>query len=171
MNKYHFPEVSSPKQYRLLINALFSHSEAFSLIYFKHEERERDSRQVSHIKKKLSPYLLFSLHTNEMPSLITWDNRHVYELNVYRAGIDAFPAIDVLKKAASLWDWDYPKRPMDLCFFREGYAWFISSAHEKENSLYTDDPFTTRLFQDMGLAVESRGTVPDDSLYRLPQSS
>ena len=121
------------------LSVILSYSDAFSLIYFRYRENEKLSKTASAIKKKLEPYKLFSQDVTEWPGTKTRNERgHVYRMITYRADIDVLP---VLEEVATLWDWDYPRYPMDPCFYKKGYAWFAVSTHEHWNKLFLmEDP-------------------------------
>ena len=42
---------------------------------------------------------------------------------------------------------------MDLCFYKNGFAWFASSVHEHWNALYTDKPYMVTDLESLGLRV------------------
>ena len=111
----------------------------------------------------LNPFLLYSENTIHLPSMETQDREHIYRLNVYRACMQVIP---ILEEVTSLWKWDYPQYPMDLCFFRSSYAWFVSSAHEKSAFLYTNDLGNVNELRDFGLTLIEGKSVSDDSLFR-----
>lgn len=58
----------------------------------------------------------------------------------------------------SIFEWDDPQFPMDLCFFRNGYAWFAASSHERWDALYLDD----RSIRDDLIALRAKLTRGDD---------
>ena len=123
----HNPETKD--QYNELLWVLLPYSEAFSLTYYREDEKEEYSPSVQEIRKQLEPALIHSELTRVMPSMQVGGNHGLYELALYRAEMaQGFAQSDA---ASSLWDWDYPNLPMDLCFFYKGVAWFVSSAHER----------------------------------------
>ncbi len=89
------------------------------------------------IEKKLKEDLIYSCRSNKWPGTTTLNRQnHIYNLSFYKVNKNT---CEILKKVNSLYSWDYPKYPMDLCFYKNGYGFFESSAHEEYNRLYTDD--------------------------------
>ena len=128
MKEFFLPNPNTKELYRELVLWVYTSSEAFSLTYFREDEKEEYSPSVQEIRKQLEPALIHSELTRDMPSMHVWGNHGLYELALYRAEMaQGFALSDA---ASSLWDWDYPNLPMDLCFFYKGVAWFVSSAHE-----------------------------------------
>ena len=104
------------------------------------------------------------------PGTITMDFRHIYNLRVYRINKtnpkSVFDILDALETAGSLWDWDYPEYPMDLCFYNNGFAWFASSAHEQWNALYADEPAGIAAdLESIGLQVSQDGDIAEGELF------
>ncbi len=54
---------------------------------------------------------------------------------------------------------------MDFCFYKKGYAWFASSAHEHWNALYTDNPGVVADLQNIGLQVYKSGSVTEAEMF------
>ena len=74
-------------------------------------------------------------------------------------------AEEALIKVNKLFDWDYPLFPMDLCFYKDGYAWFLSCGHEHFAFLYTDDINFIRELKDLGANVQDDGMIDDSKLF------
>lgn len=163
MKKYYLEGLDHPNTYKLFVRTMCAYSSAFSLVYFRYTENEKQKRSCRTIKERLKPYKISKRNTNVMPSMITgnWLN-HIYELTFYRV---CFETADVLESVKNLYEWDYPKHPMDLCFFKDGYAWFISSAHEFDCTLYTNDSALIRGLQSLGIQVEQVGEIDEASLF------
>ena len=116
------------------MRVILAYSDAFSFIYFRYNEKEKLSRRASLIKKRLSPFELDSRDVTEWPGTkILNERNHIYRMVTYRVDFDVLP---ILEKVNTLWDWDYPKFPMDPCFYKKGYAWFVVTTHEHCNVLY-----------------------------------
>ena len=142
---------------------MLNESDAFSLVYFRYSESEALKKSARRVKNLLEPLKIYAQNVNEWPSMITLnENSHIYRLTVYRAEPEAMEA---LKQADSLWDWDYPVLPMDLCFYKEGYAWFAASSHEEWNSLYTDDEQVIERLRAMGLTVLQEKDMDEAKLF------
>ena len=162
MHQYFLNGLEKKELYSAFIRYMINRSEEFSLVYFSYPNTRMKS-SIRAIKESLAPFQLSRKETNIMPSMATLnEERGRYLLTYYRAAPDA---LDILERAGSLYEWDYPMFPMDLCFFREGYAWFISSAHERWNTLYTDHPETIRELETLGLTAEPEGMINDEKLF------
>ena len=157
----------SKDQYNELVSLLHSASEAFSLTYYREDEKEEYSPSVQEIRKQLEPALIHSELTRVMPSMQVGGNHGLYELALYRTEFEqGFALIDA---ASSLWDWDYPNLPMDLCFFNKGAAWFVSSAHEQFAYLYLfddeDGKYLPRMLREVGIEFEEQGSREEKDLF------
>ena len=160
---------SDKTNYDKLIDFMIANSDAFSLVYFKYKENEKLKHQAKSLSIALKPFKIFQKNTNIMPSMITVNqNKHIYNLTIYKACAEVLP---LLKSVDSLWEWDYPYYPMDLCFFRNGYAWFVSSAHENYNSLNTDDKEMISAIGDLDLHLSKCDDVSSDWLFYFPDIS
>ena len=170
MNKYHVENFTSKSVYHDFLSLMLAHSDAFSLVYFQYDRNEEPHENVRRIMEALSPYEISNKDVTRWPGTITMDFRHIYNLRVYRINkinpIVVFDILDVLETADSLWDWDYPKYPMDLCFYKNGFAWFASSAHEQWNALYTDEPAGIAAdLESIGLQLSQGGDIVDSELF------
>ena len=140
-----------------------AHSDAFSLIYFQYDQGEKPSQTVLAVKDALAPYLIEEKEVTRWPGTETRnENCHIYCMRTYRVSFDS---LEALEAADSLWDWDYPEYPMDLCFYRRGYAWFASSVHEHWNALYTDEPRMIRDLSSVGLQVSLTGETDRKDIF------
>ena len=149
-----------------LIRVLLAGSDAFSLIYFRYHKYEIESKSVRNIKKRLAPYQLLSQNVLAWPGtqLMKNDRGHIYQMITYSVDIEQ---INILGDVDSLWDWDYPKHPMDLCFYRNGLAWFEMSAHERSNTIYLrdDELPSADFFEEIGLKLTPQKTVKETELF------
>lgn len=169
MNCYYVEGGSGKDNYQKLIRYMIAYSDSFSLTYFRYNRIERLKRTAKRIKEKLEPYKLYAKETTHLPSMETLnENNHIYELTVYRSCKQVIP---VLEELDSLWQWDYPHYPMDLCFFRSGFAWFISSAHEEYAILYTEDSGVVNDLRDIGFTLIEDHTAEPDELFFAVQNT
>ena len=147
---------------RQLYALLTAHSKAFSLIYFQRDRNEKYSRKTQKIKDKLEQYEISSREIMEWPGTKTLDERSVYRMVTYRIDEESmWDIMDVFDMTKTIWDWDYPKYPMDICFYREdGLAWFYITAHERLNTLILDGSLGVSV-----LDIESTGVklVPEEA--------
>ena len=154
---------NNEKEYRIFVRYMLAYSDSFSMTVFMYKADEKLKRSAKRILDSLNPFLLYSENTTHLPSMETRDSMHIYRLNVYRSCMQVIP---ILEKVISLWEWDYPQYPMDLCFFRSGYAWFVSSAHEESAFLYTNDMGNINDLRDLGLTLIEGKDVSNDSLFK-----
>lgn len=151
MKRYCFENFKSKEKYEEFIDYMLSNSDYFSLVYFKYKSKEKYTETVKEIRDLLRFYKVSAYKSNNMPSMITLNmNNHIYETVIYKADIGTKTA---LLKVNDIFDWDYPEYPMDLCFFKDGYAWVITSAHEKDALIYTDNNKEIRTLKKMGFDI------------------
>ena len=162
MKRYFVEKLENRTSYLRFLNYMFEHSDAFSLLYFKYQDSERTRKTTKEIQKALSPYRVFAKNVQEWPGTVTMDDRHIYRLVIYRAVPQAKM---VLERVEHLYEWQYSKYPMDLAFFKDGYAWFWSCTHEGINCLYLSNDATTKELEEQGLVLYYRGEQEVDSLY------
>lgn len=164
MKSYYVDGLEKKEIYNNFIRLMIQNSDAFSIVYFKYNETRRLRATVKSIKQKLQPYKLHSERTMTMPSMsVDNDSLNVYNLTFYKATIDTEK---ILMLADTMWDWDYPNFPMDLCFFKNGYAWFVSSAHEKYAIIYTDDKEMISLLKRNNITLVFNEDIDVSTLYR-----
>ena len=163
MKSYLLNDFSEKEAYLRFIDYMLDESEAFSLVYFKYDKREPTKKSTNEVAEMLKPYKICSHETCSWPSNMTLnENGHIYKLTLYRAERGAF---DALAKADGLFDWDYPRFPMDLCFFKGGYAWFVSSGHSQYAVIYTDSDDAVARLSDIGAKIQLNGEIKESNLY------
>lgn len=167
MKKYFIEDFKDKETYSKLINYMVLNSDKFSLVYFKYSENESPKKSVKEIKALLNPYKIYAVNGNQWPSMVTLnENNHIYNIALYKSeqGIEK-----ILTKVDNLFDWDYPLRPMDLCFYKDGYAWFASSAHERFACIYINDKKLYSELTDLGVGLCDAGDIDESKLF-LEQS-
>lgn len=163
MRSYYVDGLENRTQYINFIRIMVEMSDAFSFVYFKYNDRRTLRATVKNIKQKLQPYKLYSKKTNNLPSMVTLnESGNVYNLAIYKSVPEV---VDILVMVDSLWDWDYPNYPMDLCFFKNGYAHFISSAHEEYSILYTDEKNLVQLLREHDIKLTAYKKINMNELY------
>ena len=163
MKCYVFNEIKDKGTYVEFIRYMLANSDAFSLVYFKYRENEWVRRTVKKTKRLLEPYLIYSHIGNEWPAMATANQfGHIHDISLYRADANTEKA---LCSVNSVFDWDYPKYPMDLCFFRDGYGWFACCSHEQFACLYTDDEQIVRDIEKIGINLGESGSIPVSELF------
>ena len=65
-------------------------------------------------------------------------------------------------KANDIFDWCYPQFPMDLSFYKEGYAFFASCAHERLSWFFSDSDEEVNTLKELGtdITVQREGEKP-----------
>lgn len=152
MKKYYLNGFSNSKSYLKFVDFAIKNSDAFSLVYFKYNNSEIPEKTVEQVEKILCPFEIYSELVNEWASMKTLNEfNHIYNLKMYKAEEGAKEA---LVNADSLFEWDYPQLPMDLCFFKDGYAWVSSCAHEHHCEIYLENDAQFTQLQEMGADIE-----------------
>ncbi len=149
--------------YLKFVQYMLEKSDAFSLVYFQYQRDEKIKKSTQVIKKALHPYLIKSWNGTKWASMETLNERgHIYCIHMYRA---ESKAIEGLSQASCIFDWDYPTRPMDLCFFKDGFSWFASCAHERYAVLYLNEKETDEELRHLGVDLEFYGEASKDNLF------
>lgn len=153
------------------IRVILSYSDSFSFIYFRRKESEPLKKTAKNIKKVLSPFQINTCNAHEWPGTKLIGQQHqIYRMITYRASIETLP---VFEKVDTLWDWDYPKYPMDPAFYKNGYAWFYICSHEHWNMLYLRESNNYPLVSDLeslGISLISKGPRLESDLFYHPNS-
>jgi len=110
--------------YKQLVTLAFAICDQFILV-------ERDQLAVNENGKRLmdelTPYVKEVKKQDEWPGTRLLDH---YANVYYFACVPELERI-VLERADSLYQWVWPERLEDLCFFKQGMPWLITSAHEQ----------------------------------------
>lgn len=167
ISQYSVNNLDNPNSYLHFVKYMLLNSDCFSLIYFKYKKGEKNKKTTCVIKNGLSPFKIHSQDVHQWPGTISQDYNHIYRFVLYRSKLEAFK---VLSLAEHLYDWNYPKFPMDLCFYKDGYAWFWSSSHEYWNSIYAETDKTICELKALGLTLDYIQKVNRSSLYYCPMS-
>ena len=132
---YYLAEFKSKERYAKFIEYMLKHSDFFSVIYFRYNEREPLKRSVKQIRDELRKYKIYSKNTKEWPGTVTRDEKHIYRIAYYRSDMKC---LETLVRVGGLFNWDYPNAPMDLCFYRDNYCCLKNTAHEYSASMYIE---------------------------------
>ncbi len=90
MKEFFVEEFSSQESYRRFIKHMLSHSQFFSLVYFRHRENEPLKKKTKLLYEKLKKFKEYSVNTNEWPGTATMDDDHIYKFVCYRAEMECF---------------------------------------------------------------------------------
>lgn len=165
MKEYYIEEFSSKEIYQAFIHYMFINSDSFSVVYFSYHEGEKKKKSVKEIAEALRPYKTYSKNVNEWPGTITFPEegmRHIYRLTIYKTAPEAEKE---LYKVSHLYEWHYPKMPMDIAFYKDGYAWFSCCAHEQLYFLYTDDETVIEELDKLGVKSVFSREIDKSKLY------
>ena len=163
INSYFINEFKNREDYINFIKYFVQNSDAFSFVYFKYTKNERVKESVKNIKKLLQPYKIYSKTSNEWPGTVTLNyNNHIYTLCLYRSDERV---VDVLSTVNDIFDWDYPNYPMDLSFFKDGYAWLTTCSHEYFCILYTDNRSIVTDLKELGVDIVKADPVDTKYIY------
>ena len=103
---------------------------------------------------------------NKWPGTESQDYGHIYRMTVYRSDIKVE---SILKQVEHLYAWNYPAYPMDLCFYKDGFAWFWSSSHEGISCFYSDDKIAQEL-NELGVELQLCKKINKLELYYDPKT-
>lgn len=119
--------------YKVFIDAVSNFSDKFLLV----ERKDMDSSEnLKYVLKKLEISLIEMKEQSEWPSTMLGDGATA---NVYYYNVDD-NSIKVLKEEAeSLFSWEHPKLPEDLCFIKDDNAWISTCSHEGYCDIFTND--------------------------------
>lgn len=167
LRTYELQQTYDQQIYFAFLDYMLEYSQFFSFVHARYRENDKLKKTVKEIKNGLRGYKVFSERVNKWPGTITCDgDQYIYQLMIYRADPGAE---EYLRKVPRLFDWDYPRYPMDLAFYKDGYAWFALSAHEQWNSLYTDDYTHIENLEKLGVKIEYAEEASDSEIFYLPE--
>lgn len=94
------------------------------------------------------------------PGTETYD-RHKHDIYFYKS----CPELkQIICKPGGLYKWVYSLYPEDPCFFRNGYCWFATTAHEEISYIYPRDEKEASILKSMGIKFDKVDSV-DGKLY------
>lgn len=106
--------------------------------------------------QKLQPYLVKERHKpEEWPSTKCGENNSDkihFDINVYKV---CKQVRRYLLEPKGLFHWIHPYFPEDLCFFKDGFCWISTSAHERKAEIYTKEEDDTKVLKNLGLKFKS----------------
>jgi len=103
--------------------------------------------------QRLRPYLIKERHKpTEWPSTKfcsdSDSDKTKFDINVYKV---CKQVRRYLMEPNGLFHWIYPYFPEDLCFFKDGYCWLSTSAHERDAEIYTNNEDEVQVLKNLGL--------------------
>lgn len=123
---YDFVEVPKGKMYHDLLNCAPNFSSEFLLVLRPSISVDESANALI---AALNPFLISKFELDQWPGTKLLEE----VASVYKFKVCA-PAIEVLRGASdSLFDWQQPRLPEDLCFLRAtGAPWLVTIAHEED---------------------------------------
>lgn len=153
MKKYLINSFSSKEAYVSFINYAVTHSDYFSLVYFRYSEKDRVKKSIKEIHNKLQKHKVCVKRGGRWPEVIVSpENKHVYKVVLYKSDTDVIPILSVVN---SLQEWEFPQYPEELCFYRDGICW-ITTVH-----LYTDNNNEINYLSELGIELTKLGSTDD----------
>ena len=165
MKKYCLDAFLTKEKYIDFIKYMLSKSDYFSLIDFRYKKNEPMKKGTKLIFEALKKYRVYSQYTEKWPGTETFDTDNFYKIIFYKADVEAYESLTIVD---NIFDWYYPNAPMDLCFYRNGFCWYESAAHEGEAYLYVDDLDEIYEIEKIGLNTWWSGESNDD-LFKLTE--
>lgn len=165
MYEYYIDKFKSRKAYHQFLEYAIAKSEYFSLVFFQHVPTEEFSPTAQMIYDRLMPYQVHQTITDQWPGTITFNsNHHIYQMSIYKCKPEV---INILKEPDSLFDWDYPMYPMDLAFFRNGYCWISSTAHEEFAAIYLNSKTEASELTQLGIELSYSDEIEQSDTFAL----
>lgn len=118
----------SGQVYRALLEYAFSKTDYFMLVYLRSNGKAYSKGQAE-IKCALADFQVKRRTNPSWPGVpYTERSNTAYQVIFYKNSPEA---LEILKSAEKMSDWNAPLYPMDLAFFKGNRCWFYSVAHEK----------------------------------------
>lgn len=163
MKKYCLDNFTTASDYANFIKYMLSKSDYFSLIDFRYKKNEPLKNKSKRIFELLKNNKIGAQYATKWPGTEIADKDHFYKIVFYKSNIEAHKALTIVD---NIFEWYYPNAPMDLCFYRQGYCWYESIAHETEAYLYVDDVTEITEIEKLNLNIWWSGETNDD-LFQL----
>lgn len=126
---YYVEGLGRRENYLRFISYMLNNSDHFSLVYFSEGKKKTES--AKQMQDSLSPFRISRKQVWKWPGTTTWDTRNKYHIEVFKVDPGAVDAIyRIFEAVEEITKWMYPALPMDLAFYKNGYAWFESCTHE-----------------------------------------
>jgi len=149
--------VPSGDIYDKFIEYAFSISDVFMFMICDYGDTSKFSKSVRPFLKSIEPHLILRYNSNRWPANITLDKRkHI--LSFYKCCEETKSQ---LLRVNGLYNWGYPDLPEDLCFFINGYCWFMSTSHESFSCVNSNNSSIFIELKNIGFKFDD---LADDSL-------
>ena len=121
------------KAYREFIDLVCNFSDKFLLV----ERKEMDSNDnLKNVLKKLESSLIEMREQSEWPTTMLGEGATA---KVYYYKIDSNSKNILKEKSNSLFAWEQPELPEDLCFIKDDKAWISTCSHEGYCDIVSND--------------------------------
>lgn len=137
------------------------------------EDKKRKYLDVGIFKQKTEPFLEkikpFLINTRNLPT--EWPGKKVVfhtkyqslDISVYKVCNDVR---EYLLEPKGIFNWKYPYFPDDLCFFKNGYCWFSTCAHEWYGCMFVDTYEDVEKLQNIGMVFNiQESDITEESLF------
>lgn len=170
-NKYYVSGLEDKENSVIFIRLMSAICDSFSLIYYSHGGVSIPSPSTFFMKFLLKKHIVNSTYVTRWPGTEVIDNgRDRYLMITYSTGTNYLRELEI---PTTVYNWDYPKYPMDLCFYKDGVVRFETTAHEMRSVLYLpeDGGFpTVDDIESFGIRLEPDGSILEEHMYKLPVS-
>lgn len=155
--------------YQEFLRYALENSDAFSVVDFRYTDRNWPRKKsCKNVLDALRPYRIKKRNNAVWPNMyvdteseFSMHNQQ-YTVMVYKTDPKVF---DALCKPGSLFAWNFPKYPMDLCFYKNNKCWFSSIAHEEFVWLYTDSKEMVEELRRLGIPFDDGEEVDERTLF------
>jgi len=138
--------------YERLIKYALKTSDAFMFVICNYGGDSLFEERILPFIKELEPLLIKNrMNDPRWPGTEASEEIHRYKIHFYRSDPSA---LKTLLRPISLYNWQYPYFPEDLCFFRDGYCWFSTTAHEELSCIYVKDDQELNQLYDIGVTFK-----------------
>lgn len=127
--------LNEPKgeKYKSLIQFAFATCDTF--LFIKHSQLSY-SRSIDNLVEELKEDFICCKEQNEWPGTISVPTVMVYYFQTSEKSRDRIKNI-----TNSLFNWQAPNLPDDLCFLKDNKEWLITTAHESYCHIITENQF------------------------------
>ena len=162
MLDFWFSEKFVGDTYNKLIRYSLETCDAFMFVCCNYYNSGIYKKEVKPFVKDFQPLAIKRRHDPQWPGTTTSDQggKYKFNINFYRCDESAY---DLLIKPGNIFGWEYPHYPENLCFFREGYVWLSTVAHERMLWIEGQTKQDIKFFKQLGVWEDA--TVEEDGEF------
>lgn len=150
--------------YRKLINYGLMSCDAFMFMCCDYYNSAIYKRRVKPFIKDFQSMAIKRRHDPQWPGTVIGDDgkkkSKKYNINFYKCDAGAYY---LLIQPDTIFGWEYPYYPEDLCFFRHGYVWMTTVSHEHMMWINGETKVDIEFFKNLGVwedaTVENDGEI------------